>query len=145
MQSWIRQSVAVTAVLAFTMVGVLWAADASAEKKTKSVRSEVEWIAYDEAASEVKVKVKKPGKGAKGLKKGKEAVFKVKAEGSVLTKTVVKVNGRAGELTDIPAGKTVNVYWKPDPANKDSRKASSIDVIFSEEELNRRYNIEDAE
>ena len=60
----------------------------------------------------------------------------MKAEGSVLTRTTVKVNGRAGKLTDIPAGKRVNIYWQP----KDGEPyARSIDVTFTEEELNERF------
>jgi hypothetical protein len=37
----------------------------------------------------------------------------------VLKRTSVAINGVKGELTDIPADKKVNVYWLPDPENKE--------------------------
>ena len=109
-----------------------------AEAKGKSTQTEADWVSFDAETEQVTVKVRKPGKGkdSKMLKKGKEAVFKVKAEGTVLTRTTVKVNGKAGKLTDIPAGKRVLIYWQP----KDGEPyARSIDVVFTEEELNERF------
>jgi len=110
-----------------------------AQSKGKSIQTEADWMSYDADGQTITVKVRKPGKGndAKKLKKGKEAVFQVKAEGSVLTKTTVKVNGKAGALTDIPEGKRVLIYWKP--GEKGEPFARSIDVVFTEEELNERY------
>ena len=124
-------------------VAVLWvaAAPAQAQNKSKSIRSEADWIRYDADAKTITVKIHKAGSGkaAKALKRGKEAVFKVKPEGSVLTRTTVKVNGRAGKLADIYPGKRVFIYWKPDENDRDVRLARSIDVTFSEEELDERY------
>ena len=60
-------------------------------------------------------------------------------EGSVLERTSVAINGVKGELTDIPADKRVNVYWLPDPENKDGYFARKIDVVLSDEELDKRY------
>ena len=118
---------------------------ASAQTKGKSVQTEAEWVSFDAEAKTVTVKVKKPGRGkaAKGLKRGRQASFHVKPEGSVLTRTTVAVNGRKAELTDIPAGKTVNIYWIPDDKDKEARFARKIDVIFTDEELEERYNITD--
>ena len=96
-------------------------------------------MAFDAEAEQITVKVRKTGKGKdakKMLKKGKEAVFHVKPEGSVLTRTTVKVNGKAGKLTDIPEGKRVMIYWQ---AKDGAPHARSIDVVFSEEELNERF------
>ena len=92
----------------------------------------------------VTVKIKKPGRGkaAKSLKRGKEASFNVKPEGSVMTRTTVAVNGRKGELADIPKGKTVNIYWIPDEKDKEARFARKIDVSFSEAELEARSSAE---
>jgi hypothetical protein len=89
----------------------------------------------------VKVKVDKPGKGPNKdkLKRNEEVSFRVVPDGSVLARTSVAINGVKGELTDIPADKKVNVYWLPDPENKDGYFARKIDVVLSEEELDKRY------
>ena len=52
------------------------------------------------------------------LKNNKEVTFRVIPKGSVLTRTSVAINGVKGELTDMPAGKRVNVYWLADPNKK---------------------------
>jgi hypothetical protein len=109
--------------------------------KSKSTQNEAQWVAYDATAKTVTVKVTKKGKGPnkKLLKVRKEATFNVIPEGSVLTRTSVAINGVKGELTDIPEGKTVLIYWIPDP-NKDGELfARKIDVILSEEELDEKY------
>jgi hypothetical protein len=107
----------------------------------KTTQTEARWIAYDAATKSVKVKVDKPGKGPNKdkLKRNQEVSFRVVPEGSVLVRTSVAINGVKGELTDIPADKKVNVYWLPDPENKDGYFARKIDVVLSEEELDKRY------
>jgi hypothetical protein len=116
--------------------------------KGKSVQTEAEWVAYDAAASTVKVKVKKNrgGKAPEGLalKEGQEATFKVKAEGSVLTKTTVAINSQKAELGDLKAGKSVMIYWVADTADPKARFARKIDQVRSEEEEEARYGSEDA-
>lgn len=116
----------------------------SAQARGKSVQTEAEWIKYDPEAKTVTVKVKKPGRGkdARLLKKNRDAVFAVKPEGSVLTRTTVAINGVKGEITDIPEGKTVNVYWRPDENDPTILRARKIDVIMSDEELDAKYGIE---
>jgi hypothetical protein len=128
---------AISLACALVMAG---ATSALAQGKGKSVQTEAEWIAYDAAAKTVTVKVKKPGRGedAKRLKKNKEATFKVKPEGSVLTRTTVTINGMKAELTDMPVGKTVNIYWRPDPNDDTVMFARKIDAILSEAELDER-------
>jgi hypothetical protein len=120
------------------VLGLALAGPAGAQKE-KSIQTEADWMNYDADAQTVTVKIVKPGSGAKGLSAGKEAVFNVKAEGTVLTRTTVKVNGKAGQLTDISPGKRVLIYWKADAKDPNARFARSIDVTFSEEELNERY------
>jgi len=138
MQFWGKRvgAVLVTALVCGLAVSI--AAPAAAQKKGKSTQTEAVWVAFDEAAKTVTVKVKKPGRGknAKLIKKGKEATFKVKPTGSVLTRTTVAINGVKGELTDIPAGKSVNVYWVTE--GDDVLFARKIDVVLSEEELAAR-------
>jgi len=71
------------------------------------------------------------------LKKNKQATFEVKAEGSVLTRTTVAINGLKAELTDLPEGKRVNIYWRVmDDGTMFARK---IDAIMSEEEFDAKY------
>ena len=119
-------------------LAVVIAAPAVAQRKGKSTQTEAEWIAFDAENKTVTVKVKRPGRGknAKRLKKGKEATFKVKPEGSVLTRTTVAINGVKGEMTDIKVGKSVNIYWVPE--GDEVLFARKIDVVLSEEELNAR-------
>ncbi len=132
---------AVALLAAVATVGV--AGEAAAQSKGKSVQTEAEWIKFDAEAKNITVKVRKAGKRVKVkeavIKQGKEATFDVKPEGSVLTRTTVKVNGRRGEIADIPAGKRVNIYWVVDEAKPTKRFARTIDVTFTEEELNERF------
>jgi hypothetical protein len=124
--------------LAGAFAATLSLAPASAAEKT--TQTEAKWIAYDAATKTVKVKIDKPGTGPNKdkLKRNEEVTFRVVPEGSVLTRTSVAINGVKGELTDIPADKKVNVYWLPDPENKDGFFARKIDVVLSDEELDKR-------
>ena len=61
--------------------------------------------------------------------KGKPATFNVIAEGSILTRTSVAINGRKGALTDIEEGKSLIIYWQPDAKNEGARFARKIDVV----------------
>jgi hypothetical protein len=130
------QTLAVAAVVA-----ALGASVANAQAAEKTTQTEARWISYDAATKTVKVKVDKPGKGPNKdkLKKNQELSLRVVPEGSVLKRTSVAINGVKGELTDIPADKKVNVYWLPDPENKEGFFARKIDVVLSEEELDKRY------
>jgi hypothetical protein len=125
---------------AAAVAGLVAASQAPAAEQ-KSTRNEAEWVAYDAAAKTVTMKIKKLGLGpsAAQLKVGQEAVFNVQPEGSVLSRTSVAVNGKKGALTDIKPGKTVLVYWVPDPKDAKARFARKIDVILSEQELDERY------
>ena len=125
------------------LLGGAIATPASAEKKSKVIQTEAKWVEFDPEAKTVTVTVKKTGKKPKNkslkLKKGQKATFTVKPEGSVLTRTTVKINGLGGALTDIPVGKSVNIYWIPDDENEGKRFARSIDVIFSQEEMEAKW------
>jgi hypothetical protein len=137
-----RKILATLTVASFALALIAFIAPvAEAQKKTKSTQNEAEWIAYDPAAKTVNVKITSTGKGPnkKLLKRGKEATFNVIPEGSILTRTSVAINGVKGEITDISAGKTVNIYWVPDPKKDGELFARKIDVIMSEEELDERY------
>jgi hypothetical protein len=126
---------AAAALSGLIAAGPVWAAE------QKSTRNEAEWVAYDAAAKTVTMKIQKAGLGpsAAQLKVGQQAVFNVQPEGSVLTRTSVSVNGKKGALTDIKPGKTVLVYWVPDPKDSKAKFARKIDVIMSEQELDEKY------
>ena len=111
--------------------------------KEKSTQTEARFIKFDATAKTVQVKVdKSKGPNKKLMRTGKEVTFNVKPEGSILTRTSVAINGKKGELGDIPAGKQVNVYWVPDPDKKGEFFARKIDVVLSEEELDAMYGSE---
>ena len=137
MQIWARRILVGIAAGAFVLA--LGAAPDAQAQKAKSTQSEGKWIGFNPEDNTVTVKVTKPGKGAKPpkelkLKKGREASFNVKPPGSVLTRTSVAINGKKGEMADIPAGKTVNIYWIPDPDDDQARFARKIDVFLPPEE-----------
>lgn len=138
MRSLARQIVVGVVVTAFMLLA--GGATTAAAAKSKSTQTEAIWISFDAENNTVKVKVRKPGVGAKPpkhlkLKKGKEAEFNVIPTGSILKRTSVAINGKRGALTDIPAGKTVNIYWVPDPEDEKARFARKIDLFKTAEEL----------
>ncbi len=128
-------------------LGLGMATSAGAEKKSRVIKTVAVWVAFDAENKTLTVKVKKPGRKPKDkalyLKKGRDAIFNVKPEGSVLTRTTVKINGLGGTFADVPPGKTVNLYWIPDEKKEGERFARSIDVIFSEEELREKWKSDD--
>ncbi len=95
-----------------------------AEAAPKSKRSQGKFVSYDVATSTVTIK-----------EKGKEQVYKVKPEGTVLTKTVVKINGKGAKLEELPEGAAVNVYWKNDEADPKQRFARTIDAPNIDQDL----------
>lgn len=134
-----------TVLLGFAVSMLLVPATAFAQRgKAKSTQTEARWISFDAAAKTVLVKVQKPGKGPnkKMMKKNKEMTFRVVPEGSILKRTSVAVNGMKGEITDIPEGKQVNIYWVPDAENEGGFFARKIDVVLSEEEADKRFSAE---
>jgi hypothetical protein len=146
----IRNFVVAAAHLAVALGVAGLATAVSAQGNQKSVQNEGQFVKYDEATSTVVVKILKKGKGNTALmkqfedqvKNGKEATFNVIPTGSVLTRTSVAINGVKGEMKDLQAGKTIQLYWVEDPKKKGELFARKIDVVLSEEELNKRYQIE---
>ena len=137
MRSLAHRIVVGVAVTAFVLLAV--GSTTATAAKSKSTQTEATWISFDAENNTVKVKVKKPGVGAKPpkhlkLKKGKEAEFNVIPTGSILKRTSVAINGKKGALTDIPSGKTVNIYWVPDPNDDKARFARKIDLFKTAEE-----------
>jgi hypothetical protein len=140
-----KRSIPGVAALALALAFTIAMPDAArAKDKVKSVQTEAVWVEFDAEAKTVTAKVKKPGRGrdAKLLKKNKQATWAVIPEGSVLVRTTVAINGVKGELSDIPAGKTVNIYWRPDEKDPTILRARKIDVILSDAELDAKYGAE---
>jgi hypothetical protein len=137
----LRRNLVTLTVATFALAFVVSVAGVAEAKKSKSTQNEAQWIAFDAAAKTVTVKITKKGKGPNKnvLKARKEATFNVIPEGSILTRTSVAINGVKGELSDIPEGKTVLIYWVPDEKKDGEFFARKIDVIFSEAELDERY------
>ena len=126
-----------TALAALGLVAI--AAPAAHAKKGKQIETEGEFVSFDAQAGTVTIKVTKPGRGgsppsALKLHRGKEEQFAVKTEGSVLTRTTVKLqNGTGGKFEDLQAGRKVKIFWLPDAAGK-KRLARSISVFVPAEE-----------
>ena len=111
-------------------------------KKSRSIKTEATFIAYDAEAKTVEVKVKKTGKKPENkklkLKRGKKATFKVKPEGSVLTRTSVTLDGKRADIKEIEKGQFLFIYWVPDEAASEMRFARKIDMVLSEAEMEAR-------
>ena len=109
----------------------------AAEPRSRQIETEAEFVSFNEADSTITVKVIKTGKPVKGhkLRKGKEADFKVKPEGSVLVRTTVKLqDGTAGTFSDLQAGRKVRVFWIVDEDDSTQRMARSVSVFVPAEE-----------
>ena len=103
------------------------------------IETEAEFAGFSADDATVTVKITKPGKAVKGmeaLRKGREATFKVKPEGSVVSRTTVKLqDGRAGKLEDLQTGSRVRIFWVQDKADANARFARSIAVYLSIEDV----------
>lgn len=99
------------------LIALLAAGSASAEPRGETRQTNGKLVAYDAAAQTITVK-----------EKGREQVYEVKAEGSVLTRTTVTMNASPAKMADLQPGMIVIVYWKPDAADADRRVARKIDV-----------------
>jgi hypothetical protein len=131
-----------TAVLVVSFCFFLVAGPASAAKKAKSIKTEARFVAYDADAKTIEVKVKKKGKKpsnkALKLKNGKKATFKVKPEGSVMTRTSVTLDGKRADINEIREGQFLFIYWVPDETDEKARFARKIDLVLSEQEMEAR-------
>ena len=110
--------------------------------KVKSTKTEAKFVSYDAKSKTLTVKILNPGKRPKNrelsLKKGKQAQFKIKPEGSVLLRTSVTADGQRSSIDEIPENKTLNIYWVPDENDPDVRFARKIDMVYTDEELEAR-------
>jgi hypothetical protein len=126
---------------AFVLAGA-GVSPAEAQPKTKSTKTEAKFVSYDDASKTMTVRVLKPGdrpKNAKlAMRPGKEAKFRIQPEGSVLVRTSVTADGMKSSIGEIPADKTLNIYWVPDEQDPNGRFARKIDMVYTDEELEAR-------
>lgn len=110
-----------------------------AEARQRQTQTEATFLAYDAASHTITVEVRRTGRG-KGpklppellLKRGEQATFNVKEDGSVLTATVVKSEqGTRMAFPQLKPGVKVLVYWVPDEKNANARFARSISVYVA--------------
>ena len=106
------------------LVALAVAVPVRATDEVKSERSNGKFVSYDAAAQSIVVK-----------EGGKEQPHQVKAEGSVLTRTTVTMNGKVASFDDVKPGMIMIVYWKPDPADAIKRNARKVDVPKIPKEL----------
>ena len=105
------------AALSFVcLVGGALALPADAESKTKSKQARGTFMGFDAEKATVTVK-----------EGGRQIVYNVTPEGTVLTRTTVKINGSVSRVKDLPSGAPVIIYWRPDEENKEQRYARMID------------------
>ncbi len=135
-----RTGFAVLAAITLALfMSTLSTAPAEAAKKAKSTKSEGKFIEFNADDSTVTIKIKKAGKRPKNkklkLKSGKKEVFRVKPDGSVLTRTSVTFDARPFPIRNIKENTSVIIYWIPDEKNADGRYAKKIDLVLSDEEL----------
>jgi hypothetical protein len=112
-----RRGARLCAVALAGFVALAVAAPVRAADAVKSERSDGKFVSYDAAAQSIVVK-----------ERGKEQPYQVKAEGSVLTRTTITMNGKVANFDDVKPGMIVIVYWKPDPADATRRNARKVDV-----------------
>lgn len=122
--------IAAVALAAVWIVGGV-VSTASADDKAKTERTAGKFVKWDKDAGTVLVK-----------EKGKDVLFSVVAEGSVLTRTTVTVKAKPAKLDDLKEGQIVVVYWKPvatDPSKKDARKIDAVSLPAGEEPEEGEY------
>ncbi len=112
-----RRGAWLAAIAGAALVVFAVAAPVRAADEVKSERTNGKLVSYDAAAQTIVVK-----------EGGKEQPYQVKAEGSVLTRTTVTMNGKVAKFDDVKPGMVVIVYWKPDPADATRRNARKVDV-----------------
>jgi len=124
MKLWIsRVLFALAAVVLLSGAGALSPDVASAEGKCepskvrKPKKSQGTYLGFDAASKTIKLR-----------EKGKELTYHVEPEGSVLTRTTVKINGQGAKLDELPTEARVIIYWGPLDGDKNGRCARSIDA-----------------
>lgn len=106
---------ALAAILGFVFVFAVVGTPAFAQK-SKAKRETGQFISFDATANTIKVK-----------QRGQEEEYTVKPEGSILTRTSVKINGHGAKVSDLKPEMRMIVYWIPDEKDPHKRFARTID------------------
>ena len=121
---------ALATLAAFALVlAVVGVGAAEAQKKAKPKRVQGQFVSFDAEASTIKIK-----------ERGKEKEYTVKPEGSILTRSSVKINGHGAKMTDLKEGMRLFLYWVPDEKDPKKRFARTIDVPNVPEELEEEFD-----
>jgi hypothetical protein len=117
MQNFTRRSfgrvLAASVVLLFVFVG--GAADAKSKSKVR--KSDARLVSFDREAGTMTVK-----------EKGKKVTYKVRFDGSVMTRTTATMNAKPVKLEDIPVKAPLIVYWLKDEDEPKRRFARKVDA-----------------
>ena len=126
----IRVKRALVAVAALAVVlSAFGAGPAYAQKKAKPKQVQGQYLSFDAATNTIKVK-----------EKGKERTYTVKPEGSILTRTAVKINGHGAKITELPPNSRIILYWMPDEKDPKQRFARTIDAPNIPEDLQEEFD-----
>ncbi len=105
----------IAACMVFLFLFVGGAADAKSKSRVK--KAEGRLVAFDREAGTMTVK-----------EKGKKITYKVKFDGSVLTRTTATMNAKPVKLEDLPVKAPVIVYWLKDETEPKKRFARKVDA-----------------
>jgi hypothetical protein len=123
-----KRVLATIAALALVLTAV-GAGPAYAQKRAKPKRIQGKFISFDATANTIKVQ-----------ERGKEVEYTVKPEGSILTRTSVKINGHGAKMADLRPDMRLFLYWIPDEKDPKKKFARTIDVPNVPEELQEEFD-----
>jgi hypothetical protein len=127
MSSSVKRALATIAALALVLTAV--GAGPAYAQKAKPKRVQGQFVSFDAATSTIKVK-----------ERGSEVVYTVKPEGSILTRTSVKINGLGAKVADLKPEMRIFLYWVPDEKDAKKRFARTIDVPNVPEDLQEEFD-----
>ena len=123
----VKRVLAVTAALAFVFAAL--GAETAHAQKAKPKRTQGQFVSFDPNTNTIVVK-----------EKGKDNTYTVKPEGSILTRTAVKVNGLGAKVSELKEGTRIILYWVPDEKDPKQRFARTIDAPNVPEDLEEEFD-----
>jgi hypothetical protein len=123
----VKRALAAFAALAVLMVA--FGAGPAQAQKTKVKRVQGQYLSFDAENNTITVK-----------EKGKERVYTIKPEGSILTRTAVKINGHGAHIKELPPDSRIILYWMPDEKDPKQRFARTIDAPNIPEDLQEDFD-----
>ncbi len=85
----------------------------TAAQGRRANNSEASWISADLETHFIKALVKEPGRGpdVRRLRSDRVATFRFNLDSTAGEKTMVMIDGKEGDLADIPENATVHFHW----------------------------------